>query len=143
MDWRTLPVTLFICITTLIPQTLVADTGTRELRREIIKLHGDISMSAGNLLLLSQQHHLNRILSDSDDATVLAALEALNRNKFIPQDSGVQVGQNDIRTARNKIEIYKMLCMSAKSHEKIFSKYCSPPPFQDLYASYRQFAAKQ
>ena len=143
MNLRSLAFTLLTCMATLSSQTLFADSDTRELRRELIKLHGDISMSAGSLLLLAQQNTLNPVLKNSNNATVLAALEVMNRTKFTGQESTLKIGPDNIRAARNKIEIYKMLCMSAKQHNKIFDKYCSPPPYNDLYTGYSAFAAKQ
>ena len=115
----------------------VADgSETRELRREIMKLHGDIRMSAAGQQLLAEYTAVAPMLSKSDNATILAALEVQRSEKVKSGSEPLTVTADDISVARHKIEIYKMLCMSAKQHPRIFGKYCDKPPYAELYNAY-------
>ncbi len=115
---------------------LADDSDTRELRREIMKLHGDIRMSAAGQQLLAENTSLAPQLSKSDNATILAALEGLRNEEVKLGNAPLIVTADAIAVARHKIEIYKMLCMSAKPHPKIFAKYCENPPYAEFYKSY-------
>lgn len=119
--------------------TSAADDDTRELRREIMKLHGDIRMSAASLELLAQNMALAPRLAKTDDATILAALEIIRNPRA---DATPSVMAQDIAAARHKIEIYKMLCASAKPHPAIYAKFCETPPYQNLYTDYEANFAK-
>lgn len=116
-----------------------SDPDTRELTREIMKLHGDIRMSAAQLLQLAQNTQLTRSLTNSDNATILAALESIKARGFSADAPAVVISEEDISSARHKIEIYKMLCYSAKEHAQIYTKYCAEPPYENLYSSYISF----
>lgn len=121
--------------------TLADGSETRELRREIMKLHGDIRMSAAGQQLLAENTALAPRLAKSDNATILAALEVQRSEKVKSGSESLTVTADAIAVARHKIEIYKMLCMSAKQHPKIFGQYCAKPPYAELYKAYVKNAA--
>lgn len=136
---------LFALVTLLsiaMPARAVDDDSTRELRREIIKLHGDMRLSLANQQLLAENGEMVPLLSDSNDATILAALEIIRGTQIIQNDVRFEVPAVSIAAARNKIEIYKMLCISAGPHPDIFDQYCQAPPYQGLLQGYRHHLAK-
>lgn len=123
---------LFLGMATLTGNSFANEDDTATLRQEINRLYEDISQSAHQLPRLTEQTLLDR----PDNATLLAALERLNRNKPATPTA------EEITAARNKIESYKMLCHSAKGDTAIFVKYCSPTPYQNLSADYSRQIAK-
>ena len=124
---------LLISILSLSTPGYASDDDTRELRREIMKLHGDIRMSSASQESLAQNMSLAPSLAKSDDATILAALELVRNPRA---DSTLALNNDDVAAARHKIEIYKMLCISAKPHPDIYAKFCETPPYQGLYNDY-------
>ena len=137
--------TLLLCAVlasiTLSTPALAASAGTKELKREIMKLYGDIRMSATGEQLLAENSTLAPMLSKSDNATILAALELQRSKKVSTGSELLSLSADDITVARHKIQIYEMLCMSAKQHPKIYGRYCEEPPYARLYTSYVKNAA--
>jgi hypothetical protein len=105
-------------------------------RHRLSLLYSDIALSAASIVELAVHPVAKNLVIDSDDSTVLAALEKFRDRAVFMEGKSIELTADDVAAAQMKIEKYGNQCDIAESYTDIFERYCLHPPHVGLYQKY-------